>query len=77
VGRTLLPEALGRLGRPAGRLGCAAAPEWLSGNRIAPAKLNDRCGPPDIAMVATATALIVVAATDSQKVGGRTAGMRE
>jgi hypothetical protein len=52
-----------------------AALEWLSGSRIAPAKVSGRRGPAELAMAATATALIAVAATDNHSVGGRTAGM--
>ena len=72
-----------RAGRGAlGRLGCGVCPaawdeelEWFCGSRIAPANVNGRRGPPDVAIAATATAVIAVAATDNHSVGGRTAGM--
>ena len=65
-----------------GRLSCGLCPaawdaelEWLCGNRIAPANVNGRRGPSDVAIAATATAVIAVAATDNHSVGGLTAGM--
>lgn len=65
-----------------GRLSCGVCPGawdaelgWFCGNRIAPANVNGRRGPPEVAIAATATAVIAVAATDNHTVGGRTAGM--
>jgi hypothetical protein len=67
----------GARGRSTGEGVGEAALACRSGNRIAPAKFSGRRGPPDITMVVAATTLMVVAATDNQRVGGRTAGMPE
>jgi hypothetical protein len=73
----LVTGAVGRLDCVLGSTNCEAALERSSGSRIAPAKVTGRRGPPDIAMAATPTALIVAAVSDNQSVGGRTAGMDE